>query len=108
MSRHFVGVESVTVAGRECFKVWTVCESAAEASHVQSLLVDRKPARAFVGAEFPADEPEWPSDANAATYPPNCETGAYAGEVLAQAQYEAATSGEDCTGTACLITRGSD
>lgn len=47
--------------------------------------------------------------------PPNCDGSAQygqvptqAGQVLAQAQHEAAASGDDCTATACLITRGSD
>lgn len=55
----------------------------------------------------PLDPPEepWPSDATARVYPPNCDG---AGEALAQAQHEAAIDGDECTGAACLITRGSD
>ena len=42
--------------------------------------------------------------------PPNCDFVSHpqAGEALAQAQHEAAESGEQCTSGACLLTRGSD
>lgn len=42
---------------------------------------------------------------DAPEFPPNCE--GHSGEFLAQAQHEAATDGDDCTATACLVVRGS-
>jgi hypothetical protein len=45
-------------------------------------------------------------------YPPPCDgpPSGYAevtpGEILAQAQHEAATDGDECDGTVCLMTRG--
>lgn len=118
MTKHYVSVECIQLAGREAYKVWTIAESAAEAASIQAMLVDRKPARAFVGAEFPnppagydpldrEDEP-WPSDATATTYPPPCDGNNAAGDLLARAQHEAAEGGGDCTGTACLLTRGAN
>ena len=84
-----------------------------------------------IGEPFdPPEEPQWPSDATAATvgevcsYPDcNCpfdhpgtkdwcargfSVKERTGHVLAQAQHEAAVSGDECTGAACLLTRGSD
>lgn len=40
--------------------------------------------------------------------PPNCDGFTHAGEALAHAQHEAAISGADCNGTACLMTRGAN
>jgi hypothetical protein len=59
---------------------------------------------------------QWASlDEAKAMYPPNCDgfdhsgqEPTQAGQVLAHAQHEAAISGAECNGTACLITRGSD
>jgi len=39
---------------------------------------------------------------------PPSEWDAQGGQVLAQAQHEAAESGDNCTAGACLLTRGSD
>lgn len=98
MSKHYACVERVRLMGRKAFKIWTIAESEAEAYSIQLMLSDRKPARAFVGTEFP----------NEPVYPPPCDGNNSAGDLLAQGQYEAAMDGDDCTGAACLLTRGSD
>jgi hypothetical protein len=40
--------------------------------------------------------------------PPNCEGFNCIGDVLAHAQHEAATDGDECSSGVCLMTRGSD
>ena len=58
----------------------------------------------------PPEEPRWPSDDRATWYqgPPNCQGNNSAGNVLAQAQHEAAVDGDDCTSGVCLAVRGAN
>ena len=64
----------------------------------------------------PPEEPAWPSDATAGWYPrdsgkgdfpPPCD-GNNAGTVLANAQFEAAVDGDECTSGVCLAVRGAN
>lgn len=87
-------------------KAWSATE--AEAAAVEAACRSVPPALAFIPALSkgpPIDSYEGP--------PPNCD-GLYGyaeptpGEILAHAQHEAAIDGDDCSGTTCLLTRGSD
>lgn len=51
----------------------------------------------------PFDPPEVPRYP-----PPNCDGNNTAGDVLAQAQYEAAVDGAECTSGVCLAVRGAN
>jgi hypothetical protein len=106
-------VEIVPLESGYCVKAWAQTE--AEAFALQSALVSAPPAKSFTpglcaGEPFDAPEEPWPSDATARVYPPNCDGGGYAeptpGEILAHASFEAATDGDECDGTVCLMTRG--
>lgn len=97
MSRHSTYHDFKDATGTPVYAVTLYCQSAAERE-----AVDAAGKRVAVAAAFdPPEVPVWPH------MPPNCE-GHSAGEVLAQAQHEAAISGDECTGNACLLTRGSD
>lgn len=105
------------------------CKTAPEAYAVQCVAQSVPPPRAYQpnsGTEQPnsgipfddPEEPAWPSDARATWYngPINCDghnaeavlAENSAGAVLAQGQFEAAVDGDECTGAACLITRGAN
>jgi len=108
-------------------KAW--CKTAPEAYAVQCVAQRVAIAEAFmptVGTEQPKsgtafDPPEvpaWPSDDSTRWYngPINCDghnaeavsTENSAGAVLARGQFDAAVDGDECTGAACLITRGAN
>lgn len=107
-------VETIKLENAYLTKVWS--ETAPEAYAVECAAQSVPPASAFrPKAEQPnpgeAFDPEekWPSDDRATWYhgPINCD-GHNAGTVLAQAQHGAADDGDDCTGVACLLTRGAN
>lgn len=118
-------VEIVKLEDGYLVKAW--CKTAPEAYAVQCASQSVPPPSAYKpnpgtnqpnpGTAFDPEE-KWPSDDRATWYhgPPNCQGNNAqavlpdnsAGAVLAQAQHEAAVDGDDCTGAACLITRGSD
>jgi hypothetical protein len=100
-------------------KAW--CKTAPEAAAVQAAAHKTPPAAAFTpalsaGEAFDSAEVvplAGGSVGNA--MPPNCDGNAHsgqeptqAGQVLAQARHEAAISGAECNGTACLMTRGAN
>lgn len=86
-------------------KCWA--KTAAEAEAIQRACQGVPKPAAFVPFD-PPEEPAWPSDATAREYPPNCDGNNTAGDVLAQAQYEAAVDGDDCTSGVCLAVRGAN
>lgn len=100
-------------------KAWTKTAPEAYAVQMAAQLVPPPPAFQPVssGAFDPPEEPVWPSDATATWYPqdsgrgdfpPPCDGNNVAGDLLAQAQHEAAVDGDECTSGVCLLTRGSD
>jgi hypothetical protein len=122
-------VEIIPLESGYVVKGWAQTE--AEAFALQSALVAVPPARAFTpglarGEAFDAPErasgfaehatngrPVEAGESLQFYAPPNCglPPSGYAedaGTALALAQHEAACDGDECTGAACLLTRGSD
>lgn len=86
----YIFAERVDTFAGPAFRVGTICATEAEALSVCEMLRNRKPPQAF--------QPE----------PETKETTLTAGELLAQGQHEAALDETECTGAACLLTRGGD
>lgn len=90
-------VEVVQLEEGWLVKAWS--KTAAEAEAIQRACQGVPKPAAFV----PFDPPEVPRYP-----PPNCDGNNTAGDVLAQAQYEAAVDGDDCTSGVCLAVRGAN
>lgn len=88
-------VEVVQLEEGWLVKAWA--KTAAEAEAIQRACQGVPKPAAFV----PFDPPEEPR------YPPPCD-GNNAGNVLANAQFEAAVDGDDCTSGVCLAVRGAN
>lgn len=97
-------VECIPLEEGWLVKAWA--KTAAEAEAIQRACQEVPKPAAFVPFD-PPEEPAWPSDATAREYPPPCD-GNNAGTVLANAQFEAAVDGDECTSGVCLAVRGAN